>query len=84
MRPQDKKLFLEATHKIQVWIRMRRTNVEYLEYIGRAAYTPKPIDCEAKTANFDIAPLALTGFVKDPTIYPRAIKPSKPQKIPGS
>ncbi|MGD0909405.1 MAG: hypothetical protein ABSA96_17630 [Candidatus Acidiferrales bacterium] len=79
MRPQDKTLFLEAARKYQVWILMRRTNVESLKYIGRAGYTPKRIDCKAKTADVDIAPYALAGLVVDPTVHPKAFKPGKAQ-----
>jgi hypothetical protein len=79
MRPQDKTLFLEAAHKFQVWILVRRTNVESLKYIGKPGYTPKRIDCKAKTADMDIAPYSLAGLVVDPTIHTKAFKPGKIQ-----
>jgi hypothetical protein len=84
MRPQDKTLFLEAARKYQVWILMRRTNVESLKYIGRAGYTPKRIDCKAKTADVDIAPYALAGLVVDPTVHSKAFKPGKAQSAKDS
>jgi hypothetical protein len=45
-----------------VWILVRGTNKDSLNYIGRAGYTPKPIDCKAKTAK--LGPCA--GLVVNP------------------
>jgi hypothetical protein len=84
MRVQDKASFLEAARQFQVWILVRRTNVASLQYIGRAGYAPKRIDCKAKTADFDIAPYALAGLVVDPTIHAKAFKPGKTQTAKNS
>ena len=56
MRPQDKTIFLNAARQFQVWILVRRTNRASLEYVTRAGYMPKRIDCKAKTADTDIPP----------------------------
>ena len=80
MRPQDKSVFLEAAGKFQVWILVRRTNVASLQYIGRAGYTPKRIDCKAKTADLNSKNFQLAGLVVSPIIHPNAFKPSKTQK----
>lgn len=74
MRPQDKTVFLEAARLFQAWILVRRTNPASLEYIGRRGYTPKPIDCKAKTAD---SPHPLAGLVIDPRIHPNAFAASK-------
>ncbi len=79
MRPQDKSLFLEAARNFQVWILLRRTNVESLKYIGKPGYAPKRIDCKAKTADLDVSPYTLAGLVVDPTVHERAFKASKIQ-----
>ena len=77
MRPQDKTFFLEAARKFQVWILVRRTNVESLKYIGRSGYTPKRIDCKAKTADSDFGSYVLAGLVVDPIIHSTVFKPGK-------
>jgi hypothetical protein len=51
-----------------------------LEYVGRPGYTPKRIDCKAKTADIDIASYRLAGLVVDPGIHPKAFKPGKAAK----
>ena len=80
MRSQDKAIFLEAARQFQIWILVRRTNRASLEYVGRPGYTPKRIDCKAKTADIDIAPYRLAGLVVDPGIHPKAFKPGKAAK----
>lgn len=74
MRPQDKTVFLEAARFFQSWILVRRTNPASLQYIGMDGYTPKPIDCKAKTADI---PHKLAGLVVDPRIHPKAFKPHR-------
>jgi len=80
MRSQDKAVFLEAARQLQVWILVRRTNPASLQYIGRPGYSPKRIDCKAKTADADVPPYKLAGLVVDPGIHPRAFKPDKAAK----
>jgi hypothetical protein len=77
MRTKDKIAFLEAARYFQVWILVRRTNVASLPYIGQPGYTPKRIDCKAKTAAFDVPPFQLAGLVVDPNLHERAFKPEK-------
>jgi hypothetical protein len=77
MRPQDKTIFLDAARHFQAWILVRRTNAASLAYIGLPGYTPKRIDCKAKTANFDVATYKLAGLVADPNLHPKAFKPEK-------
>ncbi len=79
MRPQDKTSFLDAARQFKVWILLRRTNPASTQYIGKDGYTPKRIDCKAKTADSDISPYELAGLVVDPTIHPNAFKPKKLQ-----
>ena len=80
MRPQDKSVFLEAASQFQVWILVRRTNVASLRYIGKPGYTPKRIDCKAKTADLDSKGYSLAGLVVSPEIHPNCFKPGKVQK----
>lgn len=77
MRPQDKNIFLAAAKALNLWILVRRTNVESLKYIGKAGYVPKRIDCKAKTADYNIGKFELAGLVVDPDIHPNAFKPGK-------
>jgi hypothetical protein len=81
MRSQDKAIFLAAARQLQVWILVRRTNRASLEYVRRTGYTPKRIDCKAKTADTDIPPYQLAGLVVDPTIHPNAFRPDKAAKV---
>jgi len=80
MRPQDKVFFLEAARKFNAWILVRRTNVASLPYIGRPGYSPKRIDCKAKTADQDVAQYKLAGLVVDPNVQPRAFLVEKLNK----
>lgn len=77
MRPQDKTVFLEAARHFQVWILVRRTNVASLQYIGRSGYSPKRIDCKAKTADQDVPPYKLSGLVVDPNLQAKAFSPGR-------
>lgn len=80
MRAQDKVIFLEAARHFQYWILVRRTNPASLQYIGRPGFIPKPIECKAKTADFDVSHFHLAGLVADPTLHPTAFKSGKAQK----
>jgi len=77
MRTEDKQFFLEAARQFQAWILVRRTNRASLGYVGVAGYTPKRIDCKAKTADFDVPPYKLAGLVTDPYLHSNAFKPDK-------
>ncbi|MGA2096671.1 MAG: hypothetical protein ABSH39_10265 [Candidatus Acidiferrum sp.] len=80
MRPQDKLVFLEAASHFQVWILVRRTNVASLKYIGKPGYTPKRIDCKAKTADLDEVNWKLAGLVVSPIVHPKSFMPTKVKK----
>ncbi len=84
MRPQDKTVFLEAARHFNVWILVRRTNVASLQYIGRAGYVPKRIDCKAKTADLDVAQYKLAGLVVDPNLQPKAFSLGRQGKAKDS
>lgn len=84
MRSNDKKIFLEAAAFFKVWILVRRTNRDSLRYIGLGNYTPKRIDCKAKTADIDIGAYHLAGLVVDPRIHPKAFRPGKEGKAMGA
>lgn len=54
MREEDKKSF-RATAMIQkVYIIVRQTNAQSIQWIGLPDYAAKPIDCKPKTADMDI------------------------------
>ena len=63
MRPQDKVVFLDAARHFHSWILVRRTNPASLPYVGLPGYSPKRIDCKAKTADLDVPPWKLAGVV---------------------
>lgn len=84
MRPQDKVIFLEAARHFQCWILVRRTNVKSLPYVGRPGYSPKRIDCKAKTADQDVPGYNTAGLVVDPSLQPRAFSPGKAAKAQAS
>jgi len=73
IRQQDKTVFGDAAEHLSLWILVRRTNRESLQYIGLANYTPKPMDCKAKTAdtNYD-GRYRTAGLVVDPKEHGRA------------
>lgn len=50
IREIDKPKFAAAAQHIGVWILVRGTNKKSIDYIGKTGFTPKPIDCKAKTA----------------------------------
>jgi len=77
MRPIDKRVFLQAAQELKLWILVRRTNSESLQYIGRGGYMPKPIDCKAKSADYNVGPAQVAGLVVDPTLQPLAFSPKK-------
>jgi len=78
MRPQDKVIFgaAAANPGIKSWILVRRTNPKSLKYIGMAGYSPKRLDCKAKTA--DDGPFA--GLVVSPVASSKSFGPSKLEK----
>jgi len=80
MRPQDKDVFARVAKDpplgLGVWILVRGTNADSLDYIGRPGYTPKPIDCKAKTAK--LGPSA--GLVVNPHLAPHAFDDLPRQK----
>lgn len=80
MRPQDRQVFAQAARDLTLWILVRRTNVQSLQYIGKPGYTPKPIDCKAKTADLDFKEYRLAGLVADPSLCPQAFTARKLQK----
>ena len=84
VRPQDQRVFAQAAQKFCLWILVRRTNPASLKYIGKPGYTPKPIDCKAKTADSDEGSCELAGLVTSPELHPRAFRPDKLTKAKGA
>jgi hypothetical protein len=66
MRTQDITIFAQAARQFKVWILVRRTNPKSLQYVALPGYTPKRIDCKAKTADKDVSSYKLAGLVVDP------------------
>ncbi len=79
MRTQDKRVFADAARTLNLWILVRRTNPASLQYIGVAGYTPKRIDCKAKTADQDSGAYRVAGLVVDAEIHERTFRPGKLQ-----
>ncbi len=81
MRRTDRAIFVSAAQDLGLWILVRRTNPQSLEYVGRPGYVPKPIDCKPKTADRDLGPRKLAGLVVDPnSVPPDAFLPQKRPK----
>jgi hypothetical protein len=72
-------VFALAAQQFNVWILVRRTNPASLKYIGVAGYTPKPIDCKAKTADTDVQQYQLAGLVVNPHRWPDAFSQNRRQ-----
>lgn len=82
MRPQDVDAFALAALTYKVYILVRRTNPDSLQYIGRPGFIPKHIDCKAKTADSNVVLHGklqeIAGLVVDPNIVgAAAYKPGK-------
>jgi hypothetical protein len=86
MRVQDRPIFSSAAVKFKAFILVRQTNPASLKYIGRSDCVPKPIECKAKTADFDTADFKsrrqrrVAGLVVDPTRLPNVFEPGKLKK----
>ena len=73
--------FQLTARRFQVWILVRRGNPSSMRWIGLPGYTPKPLDCKAKTAEVDVNGEGSTaGLVVSPILWPRAFGPKKLQK----
>ncbi len=81
-------VFQSAARLYHVAILVRRTNTASLQHIGEGYAVPKPLDCKAKTADFDVVPRgsrlpearrgSIAGLVVDPTHFgERAYKDGK-------
>lgn len=73
MRPQDVQAFQSAAQFYSLFILLRRTNTESKKYIGLPGYTPKRLDCKAKTADADVdvpgfGRKETAGLVVNPTL----------------
>lgn len=84
MRPRDVHWFRVAANTHNVHILVRRTNEGSLQYIEIRGYTPKPIDCKAKTADNDVVIkerfVRSAGLVVDPHVVgPEAFRGGKYQ-----
>lgn len=53
MRPRDMQAFRSVALIQKVYIIVRQTNPQSVQFIGQADYMAKPIDCKPKTADFD-------------------------------
>ncbi len=73
MRPQDKEVFGDAATSLNLWILVRRTNPASLKYIGKHGFTPKPLNCKAKTADLGKA----AGLVVDASLHKTSFRPAK-------
>ena len=82
MRPQDVDAFALTALVYKVYILVRRTNPDSLQYIGKPGFIPKHIDCKAKTADNNVMLAGrlqeIAGLVVDPNIVgPGAYKAGK-------
>lgn len=72
MRSRDIAACSEAAKFYGVYLLVRRTNTESIQYIGRPGYVAKRLDCKPKTADFSVRlPQGfkeVAGLVVDPTL----------------
>src|SRR5215467_283160 len=72
MRPKDVEAFALTALVYKVFILVRRTNPDSLQYIGMPGFIPKHIDCKAKTADNNVLLNGrlqeIAGLVVDPNI----------------
>ncbi|MCF0060652.1 hypothetical protein MUK70_15530 [Dyadobacter chenwenxiniae] len=54
IRIQDAIIFKNAAVEINAWILLKRTNHHSLRYIGKSGFSPKPIQCKFKTADYGV------------------------------
>ncbi len=73
MRLQDRRIFSECAVSLKLWILVRRTNPKSLDYVGRAGFIPKPIECKAKTADEG----SQAGLVVSADVLPNVFEPQK-------
>jgi hypothetical protein len=72
--------FQRAAAHFKVWILVRRGNPASLRWIGKSGYTPKPLDCKAKTAEKNVEATQCAGLVASPIELPAAFSPEKLQE----
>lgn len=83
MRLRDIAACSKAAKFFGVYIMVRRTNTQSIQYIGQPGYVAKRLDCKPKTADFSVGlPQGfkeVAGLVVDPTLegFQRAFKPAK-------
>lgn len=74
MRMQDAKAFAYTAWWHHVYLIVRRSNRHSIRFIGETGFTPKPVDCKAKTARQAFfhtglgRSLDVAGLVCDPTL----------------
>jgi hypothetical protein len=73
MRSLDVQAFVTAAGRFKVWILVRRSNVAAKDHIGKPGFSPKRLDCKAKTADKNaqlgiLGEKKTAGLVVDPTI----------------
>lgn len=72
MRPHDARAFRSVALIQKVYIIVRQTNPQSVQWIGNADYMAKPIDCKPKTADFDTDvdghPVETAGLVVNPEL----------------
>ena len=51
IRAEDQTIFAQVAELMKVWILVRGTNKASLRFIGKSGYSPKPVECKAKTAD---------------------------------
>jgi hypothetical protein len=72
MRPRDAHAFRSVALIQKVYIIVRQTNPQSVQWIGNADYMAKPIHCKPKTADFDVQvdghPVETAGLVVNPEL----------------
>ena len=72
MRDEHRDVFFKTADRCRCWIGVREPNALADNWIGKAGYVPKGLNCKAKTA--DNPSFRFAGLVVDPTQWPAAFK----------
>jgi len=93
MRGKDVRIFCMVARKYNVYILVRQTNEESLQYVGKPGYYPKPASIKAKTADRNPLPFSyqkdgkrataqhrVAGLVPHPWFQPSAYEGTKSGK----
>lgn len=72
MKTEHKEIFFKAANQFNCWIGLREPNKLADKWIAKPGFSPKGLNCKAKTADNEIH--KLSGLVVNPFLCPDAFK----------